>query len=838
MSEDGSALDAESPTCERSEIAGEGEGSDVSAVVLTIGESSVDRALESVYAQTPSLREIVVVRGVVPFHRALNLGASKVRSPFFVQVDADMVLDPDAVSRLRARMSDDAGIVVGQLRDTLIGRVVGVKLFRTACFQSASFPDSISPDTDFGEEIRRSGWRTLYIDDSEDDTAVEFSSLGEHRPEYTPLYTFRKYLLEGRRYRHLNRAAGLRWHFGQLEQSAHPCALFAQVAFAHGVFLRAEQDLLHPYAVDAEFERVSSFFEGKARTARSLPALELLGSEDRSDMFRQFHQLGVDLWEARAFPEFRDLMDSLAAGGRDERLRIAKIALCHGLFWEGDDTQLEEDMAILGEFLSGGRKRMWLWGRLGPDPLGVARAARRVGRAGLELAGRARFRVRLLSVRAEVVYRRLADLIAWWPLGVRRRQPASDRPADPSIGYLLWRYPTLSETFIRREIDALRRAGVSVRVFAAEPEPGSGALSEPAGRDVEYLRPRNRKRLRRYLVRFLTRRPLQTLNLIVYVVSRRYQARKTPRDDSALFLEAAYVAGLSGDLGIDHLHAPWADREAFIALVASRLAGVTYSVQARAYEIHRQGAVWVLPEKLRHARFVITNTLYNQRHLGGLLEGRAPVLHRIYNGVDPTRLRAPVDRATDPGGPRLLSVGRLVPKKGFNVLLHSVAHLRERSVEYRLDIVGDATAAERNHSLELRRLHARLGLEPTTHLVGKQSFRNVQKAYESADVFVLACVVAEDGDCDIIPNVIIEAMAMSLPVVSTPVGGIPELVDHDVTGLLVEPGDSVALADALERLLADRPLRRRMGRAGREKVLSHFDIRTNIEEYVRLFRTT
>jgi cellulose synthase/poly-beta-1,6-N-acetylglucosamine synthase-like glycosyltransferase len=125
---------------------------DVSAVVLTVGEPSTAEAIESLHRQTVPLRDIIVVRDVTPFHKALNAGAARVKTRFFVQVDADMILDPRCVAALRSGMHRRAGIVVGRLRDALTQDVVGIKLFRTVCFESTVFRDSISPDTDFVEQ--------------------------------------------------------------------------------------------------------------------------------------------------------------------------------------------------------------------------------------------------------------------------------------------------------------------------------------------------------------------------------------------------------------------------------------------------------------------------------------------------------------------------------------------------------------------------------------------------------------------------------------------------------------------------------------------------------------
>ena len=136
---------------------------DVTAVVLSTGEHTTQEAIDRLRHQTLPLYQIVVIRDVRPFHKALNAGAARVTTPFFVQVDADMVLNSHCVASLRKGMRRNVGIAIGRLRDPLIGQVVGVKLFRRACFETARFENTISPDTDFVQDIARAGWNTIYI---------------------------------------------------------------------------------------------------------------------------------------------------------------------------------------------------------------------------------------------------------------------------------------------------------------------------------------------------------------------------------------------------------------------------------------------------------------------------------------------------------------------------------------------------------------------------------------------------------------------------------------------------------------------------------------------------
>jgi glycosyltransferase involved in cell wall biosynthesis len=753
-----------------------------------------------------------------------------VRTPFFVQVDADMVLDPDAVRRLRAAMSEEVGIAVGRLEDPLAGRIVGVKLFRTVCFQHTRFPDSISPDTDFGAAIATAGWRTAYLGGAEDDGKEP--TLGLHDPAYEPAYTFRKYLLEGRRYRHRRRPDGLRWHLGRLEGSAHPRSALAQVALANGIFLETDRDLLEPGEEDAGFravERLLALEEVRGAEPGPRHAEPTIDPADARGTFLRYRALGAQLARAGDGGAVRGLLVSLHGGGRNESPRIAKIGICRGLLDAPGLGDAKADLEVLAGFLADDPGSAFAPRPSSPTGLGgvVAEPIRRVA-----------FQLALTLRRVgEPAYHRVVDGLGRLPLepgagsSLGRRSAQANGGHPGGVAYLIRRYPALSETFVRREIEALRAKGLAIAIYAWERDDlPDGSEST----DAVYLTPRSWGRRLRRAVRWAVRHPFRSLRLAAFVVSSRYHAHKRPVADAKLFLDAVEVADRARADGIGHLHAPWADLEAFVALVAAHLADATYSLQARAYEIHRRGAIWALPEKLRGARFVITNTEYNEAHLRRLVPGGAPTIHQVYNGVDPDRITAPARRDRDGPG-RILSVGRLVPKKGFDVLLEAMAILRDEGLDARCDVIGGEPEGRPLHGLALRRLRLRLDLEERVTFRGARAFGGVLEAYHAADVFALACVVDEDGDRDVIPNVVLEAMALELPVVSTHVGGIPELVEHGRTGLLVEPGDPRAFAEALRRLLADPVLRRSFGRAGRERVLERFDIRRNVETHARLF---
>lgn len=314
---------------------------DVTAVVLTVGEPSVSRALASVERQTPALADVVVVRGTVPFHRALNAGAAQVRTPYFVQVDADMVLDPTCCAALRACVGAHVGVVIGHLRDPLLGRIAGVKLFRTACVAAEPLPDSISPDTDFYTAIERRGWSTVYALRDPSGPSDPRHVFGDHQPDYTPRYTFRKFALLGARHRYRRAAVALQQLVQRLHASQHEAALVAVIGTAYGISLPTGTDLLAPCAADTDFDRLAQLLaRGGAAAAPPAAVREVVALSVR-DAWACGYRCGLDLQRDQAAAPLVAALRHLAAAMAGERGTIAWVALvglCHGLFADTFDA--------------------------------------------------------------------------------------------------------------------------------------------------------------------------------------------------------------------------------------------------------------------------------------------------------------------------------------------------------------------------------------------------------------------------------------------------------------------------------------------------------------------
>ncbi len=304
-------------------------GNGITALILSLGEASTERAIDSVKAQSMAPDEILLIEGVRPFHRAMNTGIARVGTEFFVQVDADMVLDPFCFESLRTCMFPDTAAAIGRLRDPLLGRTTGIKMFRTSCCVRDPFPDSIAPDSDFFEQSAASG-NTVVMPIHYSSNRSNWHTLGEHRPDYTARYTFTKFMMMGRRYRYRGNGAALRGMMRRLESSGHPASKIARIALARGVFLDAENDLLGNDVGSEDFARLVWLTESAtmpdSRRGRT-PSL-FFGTER---IFRRYYRLGFELGKLRRYDVFTMCLDNLSAV-RSVSAHVATLGLCQGIF--------------------------------------------------------------------------------------------------------------------------------------------------------------------------------------------------------------------------------------------------------------------------------------------------------------------------------------------------------------------------------------------------------------------------------------------------------------------------------------------------------------------------
>lgn len=412
------------------------------------------------------------------------------------------------------------------------------------------------------------------------------------------------------------------------------------------------------------------------------------------------------------------------------------------------------------------------------------------------------------------------------------------RPGAPlcerrATAYILRSYPRLSQTFILNEILALEGIGVELLIFAM-----TTSSEQIRQRGVDLVRSplhyldgsasKSQAAIAREHVRALRRRPRRYLTTAAYVLRRRDLERGyTTASRWSCFGAALRVvdeidrtARAGGPL-VTHVHSHFAHDPTLIALLVKRLTGLPFTFTAHARDIYQTPAR-VLAERIAESAGVVTCCEANMAYLvdvaGWCARSKMRVIH---HGIDRTVMPEPHPTAAD-ATPVILSAGRLVEKKGFEDLLVACSLLKLRRVRFRCVIVGEGRLRD-----QIASAVTELGLADDVMLTGARRQDQLLKEFGRATVFALTPIVTDDGDRDGIPNVILESLACGVPVVSTAAGGITEVLIHERTGLLAQPGDIVAIAAQLERLLGDPALRRKLATAGQRVVAEQFDAHTN-----------
>jgi glycosyltransferase involved in cell wall biosynthesis len=392
---------------------------------------------------------------------------------------------------------------------------------------------------------------------------------------------------------------------------------------------------------------------------------------------------------------------------------------------------------------------------------------------------------------------------------------------------LLW-FPKDSETFIFGEVAGLRAAGLPVAVFCLYGRRDRGLSRAMGAYDgpVERLGLRSACAIPLEILWWARRAPRAAGGVLREALIRPTRGLEKAAENLWALACGFRLARRFRQERIEHIHAPWACGPATAAWAASRLTGIPFSFTARAWDIHPPDGL--LETKIREAALVRSETGYNAQYLASRYCVDLERFHVTRNGAPltgcpeaPVALRPPY---------RLLAVGRLVPKKGFDVLIRACAVLRGQGFDFRLVLAGDGPQRR-----ALEALSDRLGLRERVRFLGFLPHERVTGLYARADLFLAPSVVDRTGDRDGIPTVILEALLHRLPVIAARVSGIPELIEDGVTGRLVPPGDPEALARAVARMAADRESALAMAARGRDRVREQFDMGRNTERILRLY---
>lgn len=425
-----------------------------------------------------------------------------------------------------------------------------------------------------------------------------------------------------------------------------------------------------------------------------------------------------------------------------------------------------------------------------------------------------------------------------------------------SVAYVLKNFPKISETFIASEIYRLEQLGLDLKLLVIKPPveaehhavikkiravpfnlPAVTSLSETPF--IQWLR----THLSLFLpdvVNVFRREPRGALKATLFALTQSIRARRTffsmPRKVYLKeFLQAASIAKqILNDKKIAHVHAHFAHDATTVAWMAAMITGLQFSFTAHAKDIYLESLnpANLLPRKMNAAKFVVTCTEANRRHLRDL--SNTPV-YCIYHGltddfVDLLRQNSPNGRERN-GHIRALAVGRLVEKKGLDTFVDACGILQRRDVRFEAIIVGENGEAKE----KIDQAISANNLTDKVRLAGSMKQADLFEEYRRADVFCLPCRILENGDRDGIPNVMIEAMSCGVPVVTTNISGIPEVIEDGRNGLLVEPNDATALANSLERIYRLKSLSARLAAEGLRTVQEKFDGDVSARKLAKLF---
>ncbi|PAE96540.1 glycosyltransferase [Shouchella clausii] len=402
------------------------------------------------------------------------------------------------------------------------------------------------------------------------------------------------------------------------------------------------------------------------------------------------------------------------------------------------------------------------------------------------------------------------------------------------ILYIVSVFPSTSATFVLNEMLALKREGYEIEIVSLR-TPKDEVLQSGVENFVDNIiyvphvknSSMDKLKLAYTNLMYLFSNPVKYTKLLFNSIQHR------SLNQIYDFLRAAYVASVMGEVKVDHVHAQFAHAPTSIAYYLKILTGKKYSFTCHAVDIFVPKNASMLEEKVKHAEFVATISNYNVKYIENKLRNKSlsNKIRVIRCGIDLNNFKRDREKK-ERKIVNIFSVGRFVEKKGFSYLVEALKLVSDNGFSYNCNIIGEGPLFN-----DIKDKIKKTGLENNINLLGKADSITVKRYLQDADIFVLPCVTAQNGDMDGIPVSLMEAMAYEVPVISTSISGIPELVKHKVNGLIVKEKNSTELAEAIQSLILEQDSRILYGKEGRKYISTEFRLDRNTKKLVCLFNS-
>lgn len=393
------------------------------------------------------------------------------------------------------------------------------------------------------------------------------------------------------------------------------------------------------------------------------------------------------------------------------------------------------------------------------------------------------------------------------------------------IVYVLGQFPSYTETFISNEIDELQRAGLRIDILSLSKGPLTPSSHPEVIYDCSFFE------YRKILAHFSIIKHFKFRYLLVLMELIRksgFSFRKILKNVKNFSSSVFFIAQIKNQK-IGHIHAHFMSAPSSIAIILSKILKIPFSCTGHANDIYTSSRKELI-EKIAYSKFVVTCTLSNKDYLSELTPDKSKIIH-VYHGIHlakwakKEKLCVLKNKKTI----NLLLVGRLVTKKGINYLLEAIILLRKSNYNIKCNIIGDGP----EHNF-LESFIDKSNLSDTVHLLSSMTQDRLKEYYHEADIFVLPSLIAPDGDRDGLPNVLLEAMAVGIPIIATNVSAIGELIVDQHTGLLIHQSNSAAIVGAIIRMIENHGLYVHLSERGKEHI-KKFDIKESTKTLFKVF---